>query len=57
VIDLDATAGGGIKNALTSDVPMKEGDGPGRQLQFTLGEGRGAIDLTTVSGTLALAPR
>ena len=57
VIDLDATAGGGIKNSLTSDVPRKDGYGPGRQLQFTLGAGDGAIDLTTVSGTLALAPR
>jgi DUF4097 and DUF4098 domain-containing protein YvlB len=57
VIDLNATAGGSIKNSLTSDVPAKQGYGPGRQLQFTLGAGKGAIDLTTVSGTLALAPR
>lgn len=56
VIDLDATAGGSIKNALTADV-AKHGYGPGRQLQFTLGAGNGAIDLTTVSGTLELAPR
>jgi DUF4097 and DUF4098 domain-containing protein YvlB len=57
VIDLDASAGGSIKNSLTSDVAKRDGYGPGRQLQFTLGEGRGAIDLTTVSGSLTLTPR
>jgi len=57
VIDVNATAGGDITNSLTSDVPTKQGFGPGRRLHFTLGAGKGTVDLTTVSGTLALAPR
>jgi DUF4097 and DUF4098 domain-containing protein YvlB len=56
VVDLSSTAGGRIKNGLT-DARARKGAAFGEELEFTLGDGGGAIDLTTVSGTLELRPR
>ncbi|MDX3774130.1 DUF4097 family beta strand repeat-containing protein [Chromatiaceae bacterium AAb-1] len=51
---LTASAGGNIKNELTRDQVNKAKYGPGRSLQFTLGQGEGLVELTTVSGKLEL---
>jgi DUF4097 and DUF4098 domain-containing protein YvlB len=53
-VDIKASAGGDISNQLTSDKASKAKYGPARSLQFTLGNGDGSIDLTTVSGDIEL---
>ncbi|SNY45069.1 Putative adhesin [Arsukibacterium tuosuense] len=53
-IDLRASAGGSIDNKLSSDKATKAKYGPARSLQFTLGNGDGSVELTTVSGDIKL---
>jgi DUF4097 and DUF4098 domain-containing protein YvlB/uncharacterized membrane protein len=53
-VDIKTSAGGDIDNTLTDDKPAKAKYGPARSLQFTLGNGDGSIDLTTVSGDIEL---
>ncbi|MBU1309116.1 MAG: DUF4097 family beta strand repeat protein [Gammaproteobacteria bacterium] len=52
--DIQASAGGGINNKLSSDKASKAKYGPARSLQFTLGSGNGSVDLSTVSGDVTL---
>lgn len=51
---LVANAGGSIKNKLSNDAVSKAKYGPGRTLNFTLGNGEGSVELKTVSGDLEL---
>lgn len=51
---LTASAGGKIKNELTNDQVNTARFGPGRSLNFTVGNGDGSVELTTVSGELKL---
>lgn len=53
-VDIQASAGGDIENKLSSDKPNKAKYGPARSLRFTLGNGDGDIDLSTVSGDIVL---
>lgn len=53
-VDIKASAGGDIDNKLSADKATKAKYGPARSLQFTLGNGEGSIDLTTVSGDIEL---
>lgn len=46
--------GGSITNRLTSDEPVRANHGPARRLEFSTGEGIGAIELTTLSGRVEL---
>jgi DUF4097 and DUF4098 domain-containing protein YvlB len=55
VVELSATSGS-IKNGLTSDRASR-GISGSRDLEFTMGDGAGSIELTTVSGKLELLPR
>lgn len=55
VVELSATSGG-IKNALTSDRAQR-GISGSQDLEFTMGDGAGSIELTTVSGKLELLAR
>lgn len=55
VVELSATSGS-IKNGLTSDHASRGISGD-QDLQFTMGDGAGSIELTTVSGKLELLPR
>lgn len=52
--DIKASAGGSIKNKLSSDKATKAKYGPARSLQFTLGSGDGSVELSTVSGDVEL---
>ena len=56
VVELRTTAGGAIKNTLTSDRAQRSMAG-GEELEVTMGDGAGSIELTTVSGRLELSPR
>ncbi|MDX1536315.1 DUF4097 family beta strand repeat-containing protein [Arsukibacterium sp.] len=53
-VDLRASAGGSLDNTLSSDKATKAKYGPARSLQFTLGNGDGSVELTTVSGDIKL---
>jgi len=53
-VDLKASAGGSLENKLSSDKATKAKYGPARSLQFTLGNGEGSVELTTVSGDIKL---
>jgi DUF4097 and DUF4098 domain-containing protein YvlB len=55
VVEMHASAGGGIRNTLTKDPPNRNIAGA-ETLDLTLGNGRASIELTTVSGDLELAP-
>jgi DUF4097 and DUF4098 domain-containing protein YvlB len=55
VVELSATSGS-IKNGLTSDRASR-GISGSQDLEFTMGDGAGSIELTTVSGKLELIPR
>lgn len=51
-VDIKASAGGDINNKLTADKVTKAKYGPARSLQFTLGNGDGSVEFTTVSGDI-----
>lgn len=53
-VSLESAAGGSIDNGLTSDPVMKAKYGPMRHLEFVMGNGKGRIELQTVSGDLTL---
>ncbi|QBL08067.1 hypothetical protein E0Z06_00345 [Rheinheimera sp. D18] len=53
-INIKASAGGSIDNKLSSDKASKAKYGPARSLQFTLGNGDGSVELSTVSGDIEL---
>ena len=53
-VSLESAAGGRINNSLTSDPVMKAKYGPMRHLEFVMGNGKGRIELQTVSGDLSL---
>jgi DUF4097 and DUF4098 domain-containing protein YvlB len=54
---LDANAGGDIENKLTGQKAEKSKYGPRRSLEFSLGQGEGSVEMTTVSGDLTLEGR
>lgn len=54
--NLEANAGGDIENKLTGQKAEKAKYGPHRSLEFSLGQGEGSIDMTTVSGDLTVEP-
>lgn len=49
---LQSMTGGNIRNGLSDDEPESSRFGPGRRLEFSAGDGRGSVDLHSVSGTL-----
>ncbi|HBS41051.1 MAG TPA: hypothetical protein DEA26_00120 [Oceanospirillales bacterium] len=53
-VSIEASAGGSIDNGLTDDPVMKAKYGPMRNLEFIMGDGKGRIDLQTVSGDLSV---
>ncbi|WP_214000880.1 DUF4097 family beta strand repeat-containing protein [Arsukibacterium sp.] len=53
-VEIKASAGGSIDNKLSNDKATKAKYGPSRSLQFTLGNGDGSVELTTVSGDIKL---
>lgn len=53
-IEMTASAGGDLRNGLTSQRANKAKYGPTRDLSFVIGQGKGRIDMTTVSGDLEL---
>ncbi len=55
VVELRANSGD-IRNTLTSD-RAKQGMFGGKELQFTMGNGTGTIEMTTISGDLQLLAR
>ena len=57
VFKLDANAGGDIENKLTGQKAEKSKYGPRRSLEFSLGQGEGSVEMTTVSGDLTLEGR
>ncbi|WP_105200112.1 MULTISPECIES: DUF4097 family beta strand repeat-containing protein [unclassified Pseudoalteromonas] len=52
--DLDAHAGGDIRNELSKDKAVKAKYGPGESLSFTLGQGEAEVEVTTISGNTNL---
>ena len=52
--DIQAHAGGRIVNRLSEHKVEKAKYGPGRWLEFELGNGKGRVDLSTVSGRIEL---
>lgn len=56
VIDLSTAAGGDVVNGLSQHRP-EHGMIGNESLEFTLGDGKGSIDLNTVSGRIELQPR
>lgn len=56
VFSLRTAAGGGIRNGLSAHKADKGMIGD-EELEFTLGSGKGSVDINTVSGELALLPR
>lgn len=53
-VDAEANAGGSIHNRLTDDKPQRPRFGPGESINFKIGDGSGAVRLTTVSGDINL---
>lgn len=51
---LDTSAGGDITNRLTDDQPSSKLFVPREHLEFQTGEGKGEVDLSTVSGELII---
>jgi len=51
---LDASAGGDIDNKLSGQKAEKGKYGPRRSLEFSLGQGEGNVEMSTVSGDLTL---
>ncbi|MBS3797350.1 MULTISPECIES: DUF4097 family beta strand repeat-containing protein [unclassified Pseudoalteromonas] len=52
--DLDAHAGGDIRNELSKDKAVEAKYGPGESLSFTLGQGEAEVEVTTISGNTNL---
>lgn len=52
--DLQTNVGSRLENELTSDEARRPQFGPGRNLQFSTGEGSGSVDISTVSGAINL---
>lgn len=52
--NLQTNVGSRIENELTSDEARRPQYGPGRNLQFSTGQGTGSIDIGTVSGAINL---
>lgn len=55
--DIQAHAGGSIKNRLTDDKPSKAKYGPRRSLEFSTGNPTGHVEVSTVSGHIELKKR
>lgn len=53
-VSMKTSAGGSIKNELTTDKASRDKYGPASNLQFSAGNGTGNIEITTVSGRLEL---
>jgi len=53
-VSMKTSAGGSIKNELTTDKASRDKYGPASNLQFSAGNGTGSIEITTVSGRLEL---
>lgn len=52
--DLQTNVGSRIRNNLTTDEARRPQFGPGRNLQFSTGQGAGSVDIGTVSGAINL---
>ncbi|MEO2267923.1 DUF4097 family beta strand repeat-containing protein [Pseudoalteromonas pernae] len=52
--DLEAHAGGDIRNELSKDKAVEAKYGPGESLSFTLGQGEAEVEVTTISGNTNL---
>jgi hypothetical protein len=52
--NLQTNVGSRLENELTSDEARRPQFGPGRSLQFSTGQGSGAVDISTVSGAINL---
>ncbi|MDP5132695.1 MAG: hypothetical protein NWQ54_17615 [Paraglaciecola sp.] len=52
--DIQAHAGGGISNNLSSDKVQKDKYGPSRWLEFSLNQGKASVNISTVSGRVEL---
>ncbi|MFY8273649.1 DUF4097 family beta strand repeat-containing protein [Pseudoalteromonas sp. SSDWG2] len=52
--DLEAHAGGDIRNDLSKDKAKEAKYGPGESLSFTLGQGEAEVEVTTISGNTHL---
>lgn len=52
--DVQAHAGGRLVNRITDDEARKEKYGPRRWLEFTTGNGKGRVELSTVGGRVVL---
>lgn len=52
--NLQTNVGSRIENELTSDEARRPQFGPGRNLQFSTGQGGGSVDIGTVSGAINL---
>lgn len=55
--DIQAHAGGSIKNKLTDDEPIKAKYGPRRSLEFSTGNPTGHVEVSTVSGRIEIRER
>ncbi|MGB3725866.1 MAG: DUF4097 family beta strand repeat-containing protein [Glaciecola sp.] len=55
--DIEAHAGGRIKNRLTDDPVQKAKYGPNRSLEFATGNASATVDISTVSGRITLASK
>ncbi|WP_338589644.1 DUF4097 family beta strand repeat-containing protein [Shewanella khirikhana] len=53
-VAINGGPGGKISNGLSSESPKKPKYGPGSSLNMQLGNGKGVIELSTLSGTLSL---
>ena len=52
--DIEAHAGGDIRNNLSKDKAVEAKYGPGESLSFTLGQGEAEVEVTTISGNTNL---
>lgn len=52
--NLQTNVGSRLQNDLTSDEARRPQFGPGRNLQFSTGQGGGSVDISTVSGAINL---
>ncbi|MCL2919854.1 DUF4097 family beta strand repeat-containing protein [Shewanella litorisediminis] len=53
-VAINGGPGGKIHNGLTNEAPKKPKYGPGSNLDMVLGNGKGVIELSTLSGTLSV---
>lgn len=54
--DISAHSGGDLENSLSDATPTRDRYGPRKELRFSLGNGSGSVDITTVSGDIELSP-